>query len=66
METITINRDEIWNIHDLLFLVNSTMALLTEEVTSDPYQDAISCLSDYMRRILSDLNRLLDSAETSA
>ena len=63
-ETITLNRDEIWNTYDLLFRVNSTMALLTEQVTAEPYQDAISCLSDYMRRILRDLNHLLDSAET--
>ena len=64
MKSITLDRDKIWNIYDLLFRVNSTMGLLAEQVTVDTYQDAISCLSDYMKRILRDLNSLLDNAET--
>ena len=65
MKSITLDRDKIWNIYDLLFRVNSTMGLLAEQVTVDTCQDAISCLSDYMKRILRDLNSLLDNAETS-
>ena len=63
MKTITLNSDKIWDIHDLLFHVSSTMALLAEQAEEEPYRDVISCLSDYMGRIVRDLNSLLDSAE---